>query len=83
MEVVLEILFLSLSNADIKFAKLEKLLWKIYIAVEALPTTNWIELINKREFAKTALDKNSETFVMYVATLKVPTIIFIHFSKTS
>ncbi len=51
-------LFLSLSNADVKFAKLEKLTWRLYIAVEAPPTINWVELIGKREFAKVVLDEN-------------------------
>ncbi len=37
---------------------------------EALPTTSWVEVINKKEFAKAVLDKNSETFVVYVATLE-------------
>lgn len=40
-----------------------------YIIVEALPTINQVELINKREFAKVALDENSNTYIVYVATL--------------
>ncbi len=43
-----------------------------------LSITNRVELINKREFAKVALDINSETFIVYVPTLKIPTIVSIH-----
>ena len=32
--------------------------------------TKWVKLIDKKEFAKTALDKESETFVVHVAALK-------------
>ncbi len=53
----------------------------MYIAAEVLPTTSWVELIDKRKFAKVALNKYSETFMGYIATLKVATIIQIHPSK--
>ena len=69
MEVVLGILFLIFNNADIQFAEKE-LTWRSYTAVEALPTTKWVELINRKEFPKGALDKESETFVIHVAALK-------------
>ncbi len=78
MEVVLKMPFLSLSNTDIEFAKLGKLTWRSYTAAEALPTTSWVKLIDKREYAKVALDENSETFVIYVATIKLPTTMPIH-----
>ncbi len=71
MEVVLEMSFLSLSNADVEFAELGKLTWRFYIAAEALPTTSRVELIDKREFAKVALDENLETFVVQVSALDV------------
>ena len=83
MEVVLKMLFLSLSNANVKFAKLEKLTWRIYITVEALSTTSWVKLIDKKKFAKAAPDKNSKTFVVHVAIPEVPTTIFIYPSRTS
>ena len=69
MEVVLEMTFFTLSNADIQFAKKE-LIWRSYTAVEALPITKWVELINKKEFAKAALDEASETFVVHIAALE-------------
>ncbi len=77
MEVVLGMPFLTLSNADFQFGA-EKLTSRIYTAVEALPTTSWVKLIDKREFAKAALDENSKTFVVHVAALKVPTAMLIH-----
>ena len=71
MEVVLGMLFLTLNNADIQFAEKE-LTWKSYTAAEALPTTNQVELIDKKEFAKPALDEEFETFVVYVAAMEGP-----------
>lgn len=71
MEVVLGMLFLTLSNANIQFTEKE-LTWRYYIAAKALPTTKWVELIDKKKFAKTVLDKESETFVMHVTALETP-----------
>ena len=71
MEVVLGMLFLTLSNADIQFVEKE-LTWKSYTAALALPTTKRVELIDKKKFAKVALDEESETFVVHVAALKTP-----------
>ncbi len=81
MEMVLGMPFLSLSNADVKFAEQGKLTWRLYTTAEALPTTSRVELIDKREFAKAALDENSETFVVHVAVLEFPTAIPIHPSR--
>ena len=69
-EVVLSMLFLILNNTDIQFAE-KKLTWRSYIVVEVLPTTKRVEFINKKEFAKAALDENSKTFVVYVLSLNV------------
>ena len=71
MEMVLRMLFLTFSNADIQFAEKE-LTWRFYTAAEALPTTKRVELINKKEFAKAALDKESETFVIHVSAFEAP-----------
>ena len=68
MEVVLGMPFLTLSNADVQFVEKE-LTWRSYTTAEALLTTKRVELIDKKEFAKAALDKNSETFVIHVASL--------------
>lgn len=71
IEIILKMPFFSLSNLDVKFAILEKLTWRSYTTVKALPTTNWVKLINKREFAKVASDENLKTLVMYIATLVI------------
>ena len=81
IEVVLGMLFLALSNADVEFIKLAKLIWRFYTAAKALPTTSRIKLIDKREFTKVALDENSETFVIYVAALEAEPLI--HLSETA
>lgn len=48
------------------------------MAAEALLITSQVELINKREFATTALDENSETIVIHIAALEVPTAMLIY-----
>ena len=68
MEVVLGMLFLTFSNADIQFAE-KKLIWRTYTTEEALPTTCQLKIIDQKEFAKAALDKNVETFVVHVSSL--------------
>ena len=69
-EVVLGMPFLTLSNADVQFVEKE-LTWRSYTTAEALPTTKRVELINKKEFAKTALDEKSETFIAHVASFNL------------
>lgn len=72
MEVVLGMLFLTFSNADIQFAE-KKLTWRFYITAKVLPTTKQVELINKK-FAKEALDKNSKTLMVHIAALEAPPV---------
>ena len=57
-EIVLDMLFLTFSNADVQFVGKE-LTWKSYTIVKALPITKWIELVNKKKFAKAVLDEDS------------------------
>lgn len=80
IKVVLEILFLSFSNADIEFVELEKLTGRSYTITKALLTTSWVELIDKKKLAKAALDENFETFVVHISALEAITI---HFSRTT
>ena len=68
--VVLGMPFLTFSNADVQFVEKE-LTWRTYTTAKALPTTKRVELIDKKEFAKAALDENSETFVVHVASLNL------------
>lgn len=81
IELILRISFLSFSNIDIEFIKLEKLTWRLYTIAEALHTTTWVELIKNSEFAKGASDRNFETFVIYIAILKILVAMPIYLSK--
>ena len=67
-EVVLRISFLTLSGADIDFLGRE-LRWRTYTTEKALPTIRRVELVGKKEFAAVALDPESGTFVVHVASL--------------
>ena len=60
--------FLTLSNANIQFAQ-KKLIWRFYTTAEALPTTKRVEIIDRKEFAKAALDEHVEVFVVHVTFL--------------
>ena len=66
MKVVLGMLFLTFLDIDIRFAE-KKLTWRSYTTQETLPTTRSVELIDKKEFVVATMDKNSETFVVYIA----------------
>lgn len=66
--------FLFFNNTNIKFKK-KKLTWKKYIAINTLPTTHWVKLINKKKFAKIVLNKNSKIFMLYIAALKAIKIV--------
>ena len=65
-EVVLRMLFLKISNANVAFGK-EILMWKSYITNKALPTTEQVQLVDLKEFVITELDADSEIFVVHVA----------------
>ena len=67
-EVVYGMLFLILSRADVDFLGRE-LRWGTYTTKEALSTTRRVKLVDKKEFPATALDSESETFVVHVASL--------------
>ena len=69
MKLVLGMLFFTLSNENIQFAEKE-LTWRFYTTAEALSTTKRVKFINKKEFAKAALNKESETFMVHVAALE-------------
>ena len=69
-KVVLGMSFFTFSNANVQFVEKE-LTWRTYTTAKALPTTKRVKLINKKEFAKAALDENSETFVVQIASLNL------------
>ena len=83
MKVVLRIPFLVFNNAYIQLAKKE-LIWRFYTAVEYLPIIKRIELIDKKEFAKAALNEESKTFVVQIAALEAPLVgMVIHTSRAA
>ena len=77
IEMVLGMPFLTLTNADIQFAEKE-LTWRSYTAKKALPTTQRVELIDKKKFAKAALDKNIEAFIVHMSFLSLRSKMTIH-----
>ena len=67
-EIVLGMLFFTLSNADVDCSSPD-LRWRTYTTKEALTTTRHVELVGKKEFAAAALDPAHETYVVHVASL--------------
>lgn len=58
--------------------KARGLIWRNYLAIKILPITCQIELINKKDFAKVALNENSGAFIIYIVVLKGFEIIIYH-----
>ena len=73
LEVVFGMLFFTLSGANVDFLGRE-LRWRIYTTKKAFLTTRRVELVDKKEFAAAALDPESETFVVYIASLSSDTL---------
>lgn len=73
IELLLGMPFLSFRNANLQFDA-GKLTWKTYIADKAMPTVRQVKLIDKHEFAKTALNENSKTFVIHMSALDIKSI---------
>lgn len=70
MEVVLGMLFFSLSNANVRFTK-RKLVWRRYAMTKALVMKKRVKFVNCKEFTVTALDYKQKTFIVYIALLGV------------
>ena len=68
IKVILRMFFFIFSNVDIQFAK-KYLISRFYTAAEALPISKRVEIIDKKKFAKAALDENIKAFVIYVTVL--------------
>ena len=64
--VILEMLFLKLSNADVSFNK-ETFTWRTYTTNKALSAIKRVKIINKKTFVIMALDRDRETLVVHVA----------------
>lgn len=71
IKVVLKMIFFFLAIKTSCLVHWE-LFCRFYTTAKALPIIKRIKLIDKYQFVKVALDKNSETFIIYVATLKTP-----------
>ena len=65
-EVILGMLFLKISNADMLFGK-KTLMWKFYTTNKALPTTKQVQIVNLEEFIIAVLNIKNKTFVMHMA----------------
>lgn len=59
--MILGMLFLTLSNADIRFAE-KNLVWRSYTAKKARTTTKRVEHIDRKKFAAAAFEENEKTF---------------------
>ncbi len=79
-DIVLEMPFLTMSNADIDF-QTRDLQWRSYTTEEVLLTTRRVELIGKKEFAAAALDPEHEAFVVHIAALSIDTGDEVHPSR--
>ena len=63
-------LFSTFSNPELRFAK-RKLVLRTYSDVKALPITQRVEIIDKKEFATATLNKDDETFVVHMIALTI------------
>lgn len=73
VDIILGMPFLTFSNVDIVFAD-QKLTWRSYIMDEALSTIRQIEFIDKKKFAKVALDENVKAFIIHMSSLSLESI---------
>ena len=67
-KVVHRISFLTLSGANVDFLG-QELRWRNYTTEEAFATTRRVKLVEKKEFAATALNPEHKTFIVYVTSL--------------
>ena len=65
-EMILGMLFLKISNADVLFGK-RTLMWRTYTTNKTLATTKQVQIVDLKEFVIAALDIDSEMFVVHVA----------------
>ena len=65
-EVILEMLFLKINNANVSFDE-KILIWKFYTINKTLSTTKQVQIVDLKEFIIVVLDANSKIFVVHVA----------------
>lgn len=82
MKMLLSMPSIIFNNVDIKFAK-KKLIYRTYTNENTLTTTCSIKFINKKKFAKMALDENIKTFVIHISSLDLRLKITIHLAKNA
>lgn len=68
IEIVIKMPYLTLNNINIYFVD-KDFNWGFYTIAKALSNINWVELIDEKKFAKAALNKNIEAFIMHVTFL--------------
>ena len=56
-EVILRMLFLKLSNADVSSNE-KTLTWKFYTTTKAPPTTKQVQIVDPKEFFIAVIDTN-------------------------
>lgn len=76
IKVVLGMFFLSMTNENIKF-NTEELTWRKSTIAEAMLIVKQVEFIIKFKFIKVILDKDSKTYVVYLAILRITKIYFL------
>lgn len=77
IEVVLGMLFLTFSGANLRFVKKE-LVWKIYSATKMLLMTLRVQIIGKKEFTTVALNKKNKIFVVYMVAINVRAVLNVY-----
>lgn len=83
IKILLKMPLLALNNTDIYYHA-ESFTRMFYSVTKSLHKVRQVKLIDKWEFAKIALDKNSETFVDHVTALEAFKLaIVIHLSRAS
>lgn len=74
VKMILGMLFLTLNNVDIQFAQ-TKITWRSYTAIKALSTIKQVKLIDKKKFAKVALNEIIKAFMIYMTSLSLSLIL--------
>lgn len=66
--MILNMFFLTFSNANMLFAE-RKLNWWSYILAKTLLTTKRVQIITYKKFATIVLNSIEEVFIIYIAYL--------------
>lgn len=70
IKIVLKMFFCIFNNKNIYFGK-KKLIQRFFITAKILTTIKQVEFINKKKFTFMTLDKNIETFIIYIFLLSL------------